>query len=95
MNRIPFILLPWLFSTLLHGQHSVMPAEHRALFESHCFKCHNADKQKGKVRLDDLPFTISDIETAERCRRFSTRSTPAKCRPKTRSNCQTKRRPIF
>ena len=43
-----------------------MPAEHRALLESHCTKCHNADKQKGRVRLDDLPFTIGGIVTAER-----------------------------
>ncbi|MFT5123327.1 MAG: hypothetical protein ACI97B_001960 [Verrucomicrobiales bacterium] len=43
-----------------------MPAGHRAVFESHCITCHNADKQKGKLRLDDLPFTIADIETAER-----------------------------
>jgi len=43
-----------------------MPAEHRALLESHCTKCHNADKQKGRVRLDDLPFTIDGIVTAER-----------------------------
>lgn len=39
---------------------------HRALFKSHCTKCHDADKQKGKVRLDDLSFNITDIETAER-----------------------------
>ena len=43
-----------------------MPAGHRALLESHCTKCHNADKQKGRVRLDDLSFTITGIETAER-----------------------------
>ena len=45
-----------------------MPAGHRALLESHCTKCHNADKQKGRVRLDDLSFTITGIETAERCK---------------------------
>ncbi len=43
-----------------------MPDEHRALLESHCFKCHDAQEQSGQVRLDDLPFTITDIETAER-----------------------------
>ncbi|QDT60378.1 Planctomycete cytochrome C [Stieleria bergensis] len=43
-----------------------MPAEHRALLKSHCAKCHNADEHHGNVRLDDLPFTINDIETAER-----------------------------
>ena len=41
-------------------------AKHRALLESHCFHCHNADDPKGQVRLDDLPLTIRDVETAER-----------------------------
>lgn len=41
-------------------------AGHRALLTSHCYKCHNAEEQEGQVRLDDLPFTINDIETAER-----------------------------
>jgi hypothetical protein len=46
-----------------HGQ---MPESQRAYFENYCLSCHNADKQKGKVRLDDLPFTLSDVRTAER-----------------------------
>lgn len=43
-----------------------MPVEHRALLKSHCYKCHNADKQKGRVRLDDLSFAINEQVTAER-----------------------------
>ncbi|NJM55720.1 MAG: DUF1587 domain-containing protein [Verrucomicrobiae bacterium] len=45
---------------------AVMPQEHAAFFKSYCLDCHNADKQKGKVRLDEIPFTIADIPTAER-----------------------------
>ena len=45
---------------------ATMPVAHRPMLETHCFKCHNADKQKGRVRLDDLPFMIGDIEAAER-----------------------------
>ncbi len=45
---------------------AAIPSEHKAMLESHCTKCHNADKQKGRVRLDDLSFTIDDLETAER-----------------------------
>jgi mono/diheme cytochrome c family protein len=44
----------------------VMAEKHRALFKEHCVSCHSAEKQKGKFRLDDLPFTITDIETAEK-----------------------------
>jgi mono/diheme cytochrome c family protein len=43
-----------------------MQEKHRALFKEHCVSCHGAEKQKGKVRVDDLPFTITNIETAER-----------------------------
>ncbi len=45
---------------------ATMPEQHRALLKDHCTRCHNADRQKGRVRLDDLPFEISDVETAER-----------------------------
>ncbi len=43
-----------------------MPGQHRALFKEHCHQCHNEDKKKGKFRVDDLSFSITDIETAER-----------------------------
>ncbi|MGB8854183.1 MAG: DUF1592 domain-containing protein [Pirellulales bacterium] len=39
---------------------------HRAFFATHCVRCHGADVQEGSVRLDDLPFAIADIPTAER-----------------------------
>ena len=38
----------------------------RAFLKSHCYNCRNYKKQKGKVRLDDLPYVINDIITAER-----------------------------
>ncbi len=43
-----------------------MDERHRTLLEAYCFKCHDADQQEGQVRLDDLPFTINNIEVAER-----------------------------
>jgi mono/diheme cytochrome c family protein len=45
---------------------AVMKPAHRVLLEDYCVKCHGAEKQKGKVRLDDLSFTITDLQTAER-----------------------------
>ena len=46
--------------------HAVMPARHEALLKENCQKCHGAEKQKGKFRVDDLPFTITTIESADR-----------------------------
>ena len=40
--------------------------KHRAVLKEHCLSCHNAEKQKGKFRLDDLAFSIADNRTAER-----------------------------
>jgi hypothetical protein len=39
---------------------------HRGLLEAHCLKCHGAENAEGNVRLDDLPFDLTSVETAER-----------------------------
>ena len=48
----------------VHDKGAVSPT--RALIDQHCIKCHGPEKQQGKVRLDDLPLTITDQESAER-----------------------------
>jgi len=50
----------------LHAADAAMDAKHRALFKDYCLSCHHAEKQKGKFRIDDLPFTLSNVETAEK-----------------------------
>ena len=47
-------------------QHVAMQEKHRALFKEHCVACHGPEKQKGKFRVDDLPFAITNVETAEK-----------------------------
>jgi len=39
---------------------------HHALFKEHCISCHGEKTQKGKFRVDELPFTITNLETAEK-----------------------------
>jgi mono/diheme cytochrome c family protein len=60
------LLSPLTIATAEEATRAVMQEKHRALFKEHCVSCHGAEKQKGKVRVDDLPFTITSIETAER-----------------------------
>jgi mono/diheme cytochrome c family protein len=36
----------------------------KPLFEKSCFKCHGAEKQKGKLRLDTLEATLKGGENA-------------------------------
>jgi hypothetical protein len=38
----------------------------RAFFKDYCVRCHNADKQKGKLRLDNISFVIDSVEHADR-----------------------------
>ena len=45
---------------------AVLPAKHQALLKEHCFSCHDAEKQKGKFRIDTLAFSITDNLGAER-----------------------------
>jgi hypothetical protein len=44
----------------------VMDSKHRQILDMYCLKCHDERNQKGKFRLDNLPYKISEIETAER-----------------------------
>lgn len=38
----------------------------RAFLKEHCIECHNADKQKGKLRLDDISLALDTVERADR-----------------------------
>ncbi|MBI1372475.1 MAG: DUF1592 domain-containing protein [Phycisphaera sp.] len=40
--------------------------EPAVFFKQHCVKCHGPEKQKGKMRLDTLPMSITDVATADR-----------------------------
>ncbi len=74
MIRMKHVLAP--FATLLlahslaHAANdapgAVMNERHKSLLQENCAKCHDAEKQKGKFRVDDLPFTITNVESAER-----------------------------
>ena len=45
--------------------HAQFKEEHRTFLKEYCFECHNAEKQKGKVRLDDLSFTLDSVQGAD------------------------------
>lgn len=48
------------------AQKAELHSKHRAFLEEHCKQCHGPEKQKGKFRVDDLPFAITDLRNAER-----------------------------
>jgi mono/diheme cytochrome c family protein len=39
--------------------------KHRVFFKDNCLSCHNAEKQNGKVRLDDIAFSVDSVEKAD------------------------------
>ena len=39
--------------------------KHRVFFKDNCLGCHNAEKQKGRVRLDDIAFSVDSVEKAD------------------------------
>ena len=44
---------------------ALLPKKNFAFLEKHCFDCHDADTQKGKVNLEALSFHITTIKQAE------------------------------
>jgi len=45
---------------------AVMPETQRPFLAANCLNCHNAEKHKGKLRLDNISFAIDSIEQADR-----------------------------
>ena len=45
--------------------HARLDEKHRTFLRDYCLTCHNAEKQKGKVRLDDIAFTLDSVEKAD------------------------------
>ena len=43
-----------------------MEERHRAFFKDYCIECHGPQKQKGKLRLDDVSFLLDSVENADR-----------------------------
>ena len=63
-----FIFLLLVFSpadAAADAPEATLDAKHRAFFKDYCLNCHNAEKQKGKVRLDDIAFTLDSVEKAD------------------------------
>src|SRR5579864_1936614 len=46
--------------------HARLDEKHREFFKDYCVECHNAEKHKGKLRLDDISFSIETVESLER-----------------------------
>jgi len=70
MSRFLIFAVPFLIAPLTLAADRpptpAMDAKHKALLQEHCVKCHGPEKQSGRFRIDDLSFSLADIETAEK-----------------------------
>ena len=63
---LPLLLLaPLISARAANTPQATLDAKHRAFFKDNCLSCHNAEKQKGKVRLDDIAFSVDTVEKAD------------------------------
>ncbi|MBK8037916.1 MAG: DUF1592 domain-containing protein [Verrucomicrobiaceae bacterium] len=63
---LPLLLLtPLISAQAADAPQATLDAKHRAFFKDNCLSCHNAEKQKGKVRLDDIAFSVDSVEKAD------------------------------
>jgi len=63
-SLLPLLVLAT--SGIAEEPRAILPDKHHGLLKEHCQSCHGAEKQKGKFRIDELPFTITDNINAER-----------------------------
>lgn len=67
MPSFRHLIFPLLLAVPAHAAppETGLDDKHRALLREHCHSCHNAGKQKGKVRLDDIDFSVDTVERAD------------------------------
>ncbi|MDH4452350.1 MAG: DUF1592 domain-containing protein [Verrucomicrobiota bacterium] len=61
--RLIFLVLT--STALVAAPQATLDAKHRTFFKDNCLSCHNTEKQKGKVRLDDIAFSVDSVEKAD------------------------------
>src|SRR5258707_13351021 len=65
------LLILFLFLSLVRLRaaevpHARLDETQRGFFKDYCVECHNAEKHKGKLRLDDISFSLETVEDADR-----------------------------
>ena len=69
MKRIAFSLWLAAWSCVALADAAVpevaLPSKYRSFLQQHCFECHDASTQEGKVNLEALAFRIETVEQAE------------------------------
>ena len=54
------------FASAAEPPRTALDEKQRHFLSSYCTECHDAEKQKGKLRLDDISFSLDSVERADR-----------------------------
>lgn len=65
MIRLVLVFVTFSSTILAEPAQALLDAKHRAFLKDNCLTCHNAEKQKGKIRLDEITFTLDSVEKAD------------------------------
>ena len=99
MNPFLVLSLPLLLLATLHAAdapQAQLDEKHRFFFKDYCVECHNAKKQKGKLRLDDISFSLDSVEGADRWQKILNEINSGDMppedvkQPESRANCDNK-----
>ena len=60
----------------LFAPHASLEEKRRAFFKDYCVECHNEQKQKGKLRLDNISFALDSVENADRWQKILNQINP-------------------
>jgi hypothetical protein len=53
-------------SSAAESKPAKLDEQQRSFLNEYCLKCHDAETQKGKLRLDNIPFALDSVELADR-----------------------------
>ncbi len=61
-----FICMACATTACAETPNALMPQQHRAVFRTYCFDCHDSQSKEGGIDLQTLSFKLNTIESAER-----------------------------
>lgn len=72
-----------------------MDRKHFGFFEKYCLNCHDDLTEKGSVNLEDLPFTLDTIESADRWKKVLNSLNSGEMPPEEKKQPSSKEKEVF
>ena len=82
MPRVLLFIYILLTASVIRAESSRVERDAQLFFKTHCLRCHDAEKQKGDFRLDNLSRDFANSLTAEKWAEVMTRINTGEMPPK-------------